>query len=178
MSMPAFISHEVWQVRMYAARAAAAMKDVASLERLAYDQHDNVREATLAALRQLKQSDSDAALIAALDRPDYQLLRTAAIALKGAAPDRHLLAVLVGAFERISADKKDTSRDTRLALLELIIAMGARDQLPLYERYRKDFDPKVAAAAAKACTTFSVQPCAVQPQLQQRPPIPDSRRAH
>ncbi len=134
ISMPAFISHDIWQVRMYAARAAAAMKDVVSLERLAFDAHDNVREATLAALRTLKQSESDPAFIAALARKDYQLLRTAAMALKGSAPDPHLLAALVGAFERVSAEKKDTSRDTRLALLEQIRTMGGREQLPLYER--------------------------------------------
>jgi cyclophilin family peptidyl-prolyl cis-trans isomerase len=172
MSMPAFISHDVWQVRMYAARAAAAMKDVASLERLAYDAHDNVREATLAPLRAQKQSDSDAAFIDALGRSDYQLLRTAAIVLKEAAPDKHLLLALTGAFERISREKKDTARDTRLALLERIRAMGGREQLPLYERHLKDFDPKVAAAAAEACSTFSAQPCAANPQPQPRPPVP------
>lgn len=172
MSMTAFVSHHVWQVRMYAARAAATMKDVVSLDRLAYDAHDNVREATLVALRTLKQSDSDGAFIAALGRADYQLLRTASIALKGAAPDKHLLGALVSAFERVSADKKDTSRDTRLALLEQIRAMGGREQLPIYQRHLKDFDPKVASAAAEACTVVSVEPCVASPQLHQRPAVP------
>jgi cyclophilin family peptidyl-prolyl cis-trans isomerase len=172
ISMPAFIAHDVWQVRMYAARAAAAMKDAASLERLAYDDHDNVREATLAPLRVLKHSDSDAAFIDALGRSDYQLLRKAAIVLKEAAPDKHLLTALTGAFDRLSREKKDTARDTRLALLERIRAMGGREQLSLYERLLKDFDPRVAAAAAEACSAFAVQPCAASPQLQPRPPVP------
>ncbi len=172
VSMSAFISHDVWQVRMYAARAAASMKDAASLDRLAYDAHDNVREATLAPPRTLKQGDSDRAFIAALERKDYQLLRTAAIALKGAVPDTHLLAALVGAFERVSAEKKETSRDIRLALLEQIRAMGGREQVPLYERASRDFDPRVAAAAAEACSAFSVRPCAANPQLLPRPALP------
>ena len=46
--MPAFAGHQRWQVRMYAARAAAAADDVATLKRLALDDDDNVREATLA----------------------------------------------------------------------------------------------------------------------------------
>jgi cyclophilin family peptidyl-prolyl cis-trans isomerase len=172
ISMPAFIAHDVWQVRMYAARAAAATKDVTSLERLAYDAHDNVREATLAALRALKGSESDRAFLAALERTDYQLLRTAAVTLKDAAPDQYLLTALVGAFERVTAEKKDTSRDTRLALLERIREMGGREQLPLYDRFLKDFDPRIAVAAAEACSALSARPCAANPQPLPRPPLP------
>lgn len=171
-AMPGFVAHPVWQVRMYAARAAAAMKDGLSLARLAYDPHDNVREATLVALRTLQRSDSDAAFVAALARSDYQLLRTAALALKGAAGDKYLLDALVGALERVTAEKKDTSRDTRLALLEQVRAFGGRDQLPLYEQLLKDFDPRIASAAADACSALSTRPCVANPQLQPRPPPP------
>jgi cyclophilin family peptidyl-prolyl cis-trans isomerase len=171
-AMPAFISHNVWQVRMYAARAAAAMKDVVSLERLAYDANDNVREATLVALRTLKGADSDGAFIAALGRSDYQLLRTAAKALENATSNKYLLDALVEAMERVTAEKKETSRDTRLALLEQIRAMGGREQLPMYERLLKDFDPRIAAAAAEACTAASGRQCAADPQPLPRPPPP------
>ena len=170
--MPAFISHQVWQVRMYAARAAAAMKDVASLDRLAYDAHDNVREATLVPLRRLKGSDSDAAFLDALRRSDYQLLRSAAITLKDAQPDKYFVGALADALERVTAEKKETSRDTRLALLERLAAMSGREQLSLYERLRKDFDPRIAAAAAEACTAFSTRPCSASPQPLTRPPAP------
>ena len=47
ISMAAFSFHQIWQVRMYAARAAASLNDVATLEKLAYDDNDNVREAAL-----------------------------------------------------------------------------------------------------------------------------------
>ena len=81
--MTGFASHQRWQVRMYAARAAAAMDDTALLDRLAMDDDDNVREAALPALRRLQGPASDEMYIAALQRPDYQLLRTAARELKG-----------------------------------------------------------------------------------------------
>src|SRR4029079_20117 len=41
------VQHQIWQVRMYAARAAAIANEVTSLERLAYDQEENVREGQL-----------------------------------------------------------------------------------------------------------------------------------
>jgi cyclophilin family peptidyl-prolyl cis-trans isomerase len=172
MALPAFRTHNLWQVRMYAARAAAAMKDPQSLERLAYDPHDNVREASLGPLRTLKEAESDAAIIAALGRADYQLLRTAALVLKGAQPDKYLTAALAGALERVTAEKKDTSRDTRLALLERLRAVSGREQRPLFERLLEDFDPAIAAAAADACSALSTRPCVARPHRLPRPQMP------
>jgi cyclophilin family peptidyl-prolyl cis-trans isomerase len=171
--LPGFMTHTVWQVRMYAARAAAAMKDEASLERLAFDPHENVREATLGPLRTLKQSESDAAFIAALAERDYQLRRTAALELKAAGPTKYLLTALVDALTRVSAEETDTSRDTRLALLAQIRAWGGREQLPLYQRMTKDFDPQVAAAAADACSALAATACAASPARQKRPAVPN-----
>ena len=172
ISMPAFVSHGVWQVRMHAARAAAAMNDGQTLERLAYDTHHNVRDASLAPLRRLKGSASDAAFIAALEGTDYQLLRTAAIALKGARPDKYLANALGGALERVTRERKDTSRDTRLALIERLRELGGKEQLGLYERLLKDFDPQIATAAADACTEVSSRQCAADPQASPRPAPP------
>ena len=53
MAMGAFRTHNVWQVRMYAARAAEPLKDVFTLQKLAYDDNDNVREAALMPLQRL-----------------------------------------------------------------------------------------------------------------------------
>ena len=53
MAMAAFRTHNVWQVRMYAARAAEPLKDVFTLQKLAYDDNDNVREAALMPLQRL-----------------------------------------------------------------------------------------------------------------------------
>ena len=53
ISMLAFAMHQTWQVRMYTARAAAVVDDVAVLTRLASDSEDNVAEAALSPLRRL-----------------------------------------------------------------------------------------------------------------------------
>ena len=170
--LPGFAFHAQPQVRMYAVRAAGAMKDVETLARLALDADDNVRGAALGPLRFLTGSASDAAVAAALGRADYQLLRTAAFLLKEASPAPHLRRALVDAFERVTAEKKDTGRDTRLALFESILEWGGRDHLPLYERLTRDYDPVVATTAADACSTFSSTPCAAVPRLEPRPPVP------
>ena len=179
ISMPAFMSHDVWQVRMYAARAAGVMNDVASLERFADDRDHNVRDAALAPLRRLKGSASDATFVAALGGTDYQLLRTAALTLKGAAPDTYLAKAVAGALERVTKERKDTSRDTRLELIERLRDVGGKEQLSVYERLLRDFDPQVARAAAAACTAVSSRACVANPQLmpRPRPPRPDELTA-
>ena len=53
------VQHVTWQVRMYAARAAAIVNEVSALERLGYDREDNVRQAALAPLRRLKKDEAE-----------------------------------------------------------------------------------------------------------------------
>ena len=143
----AFISHPIWQVRMYAARTAAMLKDTVALERLALDAHDNVREAALPALRTLKGEESDAVFVAALRRDDYQLLRTAAKTLAGATSTPELSGALMTALLRVTAEKKETSRDTRLALIERLSQIGTPDQAEQLAPLLRDFDIPVALAA-------------------------------
>jgi cyclophilin family peptidyl-prolyl cis-trans isomerase/HEAT repeat protein len=142
-----YLAHPVWQVRMYGARVAAMLKDTAALERLALDAHDNVREAALPALRALKGSDADHYFVAALGRSDYQLLLTAATTLKGAKPTPELSVALVSALVRVTAEKKETSRDTRLALIERLAELGTADQAEHIQPLLRDFDIEVALAA-------------------------------
>jgi cyclophilin family peptidyl-prolyl cis-trans isomerase len=150
MAMPAFRTHNVWQVRMYAARAAEPLKDVFTLEKLAYDDNDNVREATLVPLQRAVGVDrSLPAFLAALERNDYQLVRTAAIGVKGQTSKKYVLEALRSALERITAQKSDTSRDTRLALMERIREAGT-SQAPVFEKLLTDFDPRIASEAEAA----------------------------
>src|SRR6185436_17471241 len=104
VAMPGHLAHPIWQVRMYAARAAATLNDVGALDRLAADRVDNVRTAALPVLRRLKGGDSDPQFLAALESSDYQLLRTAADGLKGAKPSRALAAALADALKRVTAE--------------------------------------------------------------------------
>lgn len=166
------VQHETWQVRMYAARAAAITNEVSALERLAYDREDNVREATLAPLRRLKGDEAEPYFIAALGRSDYQLLRTAANELKGAKPTPQLAAALLDALLRVTADKKETSRDTRLALLDRLRELGDPDQAGALVPLLRDFDIPIAQLAAVVLQQWTGKPQEIDPQLLPRPALP------
>ena len=141
--------HNVWQVRMYAARAAAIANHAVTLERLGTDVHDNVREAAIPGLRRLKGSDAEPYLIAALGRTDYQLLRTTAREMAGLAPTPALTTALVNALARVTEERKDTSRDARIALLQRIREFGTELHADAIARLLRDFDAVVASEAAR-----------------------------
>jgi cyclophilin family peptidyl-prolyl cis-trans isomerase/HEAT repeat protein len=166
--------HPVWQVRMYAARAAAAADELATLEVLAADPHDNVREATLGALKRLKGDAAEPHFLAALERGDYQLLRTAARELAGMRITGALASGLVGALTRVTAEQKDTSRDTRLALLERLEAFGTDRFLEPLLPLLRDFDVQVAAAAAKTMQVWTGRTFAIEPQPHPAPELPSA----
>ena len=129
ISILTFATHPTWQVRMYAARAAAIVDDAAVLTRLASDSEDNVAEAALAPLRRLSGAESDPIFIEVAESPDAD--RTAhhraavrshphrrAGARQGGADARRSSRRWQARLERIAAEQCETSRDTRLALIE------------------------------------------------------------
>ena len=156
--------HTAWQVRMYAARAAAAANEITTLELLAADSNDNVRDATLGPLKRLKEDRAEPHFLAALERSDFQLLRTAAREMAGLRVTPALTAGLVGALTRVTAERKDTSRDTRLAILERLREFGSdryREQLfPLL----RDYDAVVAGAAAQTLNAWTGESFPIDPQ--------------
>jgi peptidyl-prolyl cis-trans isomerase B (cyclophilin B) len=163
IAMEAFVTHPVWWVRLYAVKAAIAMEDFSRLGTLAYDTNDNVREAAIVALRRLRRAEAEPAIIAALDRSDYQLLRTAATLLKESPRDGKLSRPLIAALLRVTKEGKETSRDTRLPLLEAIAmhatAGNATDLMPLL----KDVDPTVATKAAEVISQLTGKAITAQP---------------
>jgi cyclophilin family peptidyl-prolyl cis-trans isomerase/HEAT repeat protein len=164
--------HNRWQVRMYAARAAGIAGDVATLERLADDDHDNVREATLGPLKKLKGYSAEPFILAALGRSDYQLLRTAARELAGLPATPAAIEALLGALSRVTAQRRETSRDTRLALLERLREFGSAAHGERLRPLLRDFDARVAAAAALMLTEWSGQPTRAEPEPLPREPLP------
>ncbi len=164
--------HSTWQVRMYAARAAGILNDVPTLERLADDDHDNVREATLAALRRIKGNAAEPQFAAALGRKDYQLLRTAAIEMKGMSPSKSLAMALAEALRRVTLERKETSRDTRAALIERLRDFGDADHEDALLPLLRDFDPRIAAAAAGVLSAWTGARHAADPQPHPRQPLP------
>jgi len=166
ISLLAFASHQTWQVRMYAARAAAILEDGDVLARLAMDDDDNVVEAALPPLRRLKGAESDAVFVAALRRGTrkgpkgtilrpYQVLRAAAMALEKADSTRPLVDALAAALQRVSAEQCETSRDARVALIERLGALGSPSQAGVLEPLLTDVDPEVGDAAALVLTRWT-----------------------
>lgn len=146
--LPRFVSSTIWQVRVYAARAATIAKAGDVLRTLAADENDNVRAAAVNGLSEVEQHAADEVFINQLARGDGQLLMDAARALKGT-PDRaRALPALTQALATLTSRHRDTSRDVRLALLDRIGDVGSREQADTVEQYVRDFDPRVARAAA------------------------------
>ena len=119
-----FTGSRIWQLRMYAARAAAQLRDRQALDNLARDEDDNVREAAVDGLRKLVGHDADAVYVAQLSRNGHQILRLAAMALEGTPhPDRAMPA-LQAAWQRLAAEGRDNSHDARDAIAKALTSLG------------------------------------------------------
>jgi len=160
--LPRLVGHPVWQVRMYAARAAGTLGDTATLARLAADQVDNVRDGAVNAFVDLLRPPAggsagaitrsprvDSILVAQLARPDYQLVLNAARALEGAPRSARLAEALFTSLDRLTAQRRETSRDPRLAILDRLQALDDRANANRVAPYVNDFDPAIAERAAR-----------------------------
>jgi cyclophilin family peptidyl-prolyl cis-trans isomerase len=113
---------------MYAARAAAEMKDRATLEKLARDDDDNVAETAVDGLRKLANHDADAVYVSALSRKGYQILRAAALGLDGTPNPDQAVPALTAAWQRLIAEGHDNSHDARDAIAKALTTAGADPQ--------------------------------------------------
>jgi cyclophilin family peptidyl-prolyl cis-trans isomerase len=127
--MPRVATHRQWQVRMYAARAAAAMSDTGVLRALATDQEPNVQEVAIEGLSRLIGHAGDEIYASILDDDDLASVRAAAIALKGT-PLASARAAALAAFERWARNNNASQRDVRVALLEAAGKTAADDRPP------------------------------------------------
>ena len=122
-ALPQFTRSRIGHLRMYAARAAAVLEDRATLETLATDADDNVKEAAIDGLRVVAGHGADALYLAALATGQYQVVRAAAAALAGTAePDG--AAALNAALHRLVAEGRDNSRDARTMIAETLRGLG------------------------------------------------------
>jgi cyclophilin family peptidyl-prolyl cis-trans isomerase len=119
-----FTGSRVWQLRMYAARAAATLKRRDALESLASDENDNVREAAVDGLKTLAGHDADTIFIAQLGRPGNQVVRTAALALVDSPHGEAALPALDAALDRLVAEARDNSHDARDAIAKALTSLG------------------------------------------------------
>ena len=139
-------SHKQWQVRAYAARAAAVLSDTTHLRMLASDSNDNVREAAIEGLAKLTGHADDALFVAALHSSGAQVVRAAAVALKGS-PRSDVRAAANAAFEQWVDRQNASAHDARVALLEAAGRPASDDRPPAI---RVELPPQAVALALGA----------------------------
>ena len=147
--------HPVWQVRMYVARGAAAVRDTAILSSLAFDSVGNVREVALQGLSTTVGHLADLVYVRALSGADYHVVLAAARALKGAPVRDSVVPAVLDALERISREKRQTSRDPRLELLARVRELGDVQSAQRLQPLLTDIDPAVASEAASVMTQLT-----------------------
>lgn len=128
-SLLQFVGDPDWHLRQYAARAAGILGDTVLLRRLAVDRDDNVAEAAIVALSRLTGHRDDALYLAAIDRRGAQVVRAAAMALKGS-PRTDAAPAAARAFERWVARANASAHDARVALLEAAGRPASDDRPP------------------------------------------------
>ena len=154
-ALPTALASPVWQVRMYSARAALALRDSSTLYRLAHDPVANVRETALAGLREVSGHAADSLYRAALAAADYQLVLTAANALAGSPARAEAEEALLRALGRISREHRETSRDPRVAILVRLRELASPKLASRLRRYLQDFDAVVADSASAVLSAWT-----------------------
>jgi len=138
--LPKFVSDPIWQVRVYAASAAKILKDEDARTKLLKDANPNVVDEALV-------QPQDA--IRALESNHYGLLLTAARRLKGTPELPSAVPQLLATLQRLTRDKRATSRDPRMQILERLREAGDARTIEQLKSLLSDIDPAVASRAAE-----------------------------
>ena len=155
--------HPLWQVRLYVAKGAAVVRDTVTLSALAFDANGDVREAALAGISATLGHVADRVFVAALTSPDYHVVLQAATALKGAPLADSVVPPLLAALDRISAERRENSRDPRLALVERIGELGSARYSQRLAPYAADFDSTVAQRSATILERWTLRRVVAKP---------------
>jgi cyclophilin family peptidyl-prolyl cis-trans isomerase len=147
-ALPVMVASPSPWLRKYAARAASALSDTAALKHLAGDADHNVMEAGIDGLASVAAHGGDDAYLAALESRGYQAVRAAARALKGSPRSGDVSIAALSAARRLRADSSETSRDARMAVMELLAEFATPAQVPDLIPLATDFDCEVANLAA------------------------------
>jgi cyclophilin family peptidyl-prolyl cis-trans isomerase/HEAT repeat protein len=169
--LAAHVDHPNGFVRASAADVAASLSDDTMLAALATDPDPNVRNAALPALFALEGRSLDPLLVDQLASDDGQLLMTVAGLLDGTAHSDVAEAAMT-AFGRISAARRETARDPRMALLALLGTSGSPTLAPRIEPYLQDYDAVVAAEVASMLEGWTGARYEPSPQPAPRLPLP------
>ncbi len=160
--LPLMARAERWEVRQYAARAAAIVAARTVLLRLAADRDRNVQEAAIAGLATTAAHEADSVYLRALGSSGHQVALAAAQALKGSSHPAALPSLL-DAFDGLSARRSENARDPRMAMLERIGELGSPAAAPRLQPYLADYDTTVAATVATLLTRWTGAPVEARP---------------
>lgn len=170
--LAALASSNPW-VRRYAALAAdTVLKEAATRQmrdeelsaavgKLLDDADANVATEAMRVLGRAWRGDVRPHTLRALRRDEEELLIEATAALRPSAgaegetsvaitPDAALADACADALDRLTAKRRETSRDARLALVECVGRTGTADAIPRLKPLLLDFDPSVGARVATA----------------------------
>ncbi len=119
----------------------------------------------MSGLIRLRGREADASCLAAFERDDFQLILTAVGGLKASPSAGKAVPALLSTLARLTAQRKETSRDPRLAILERIGELGSEAQAEALVPYLEDFDPQVASAAADLVARWTGKRPDIHPRL-------------
>ena len=151
---PTLARSRIPDLRVYSARADQLLSDTTSLRALARDADDNVKEAAIDGLAKVAGHSADDVYLVALNARGYQAVRAAARALAGSSRKNEVLNEALATARRIRDDSSETSRDTRLALLERVNEHADAAHATAIAALAADFDCAVAQAAATIAARF------------------------
>ncbi len=152
--LPRMAASPRWEVRQYAARAAAVIGARPALFRLAADSDRNVQEAAIIGLALTAKHEADSVYIRALGSTGYQVALAGAVALEGST-DAGALAPLLDAFDRLSAARSENAKDPRVSILERIGEIGSSAAAPRLRPYLADYDTTIATMTAATLTRWT-----------------------
>ncbi len=169
-----FVDHEDRFVRAHAAHAAATLRERRVLGPLSYDVSPNVRAAAVQGLFSLDGHAIGPLLRAQLEGDDPQLILTVAELLEGS-PDASASGnAAVAAFERLAAQRRETLRDPRRALLERVGELGDATHVARLEPYLRDHDPVIAQDVARVLQGWTGETHAPASVALARAPLPSA----
>jgi cyclophilin family peptidyl-prolyl cis-trans isomerase/HEAT repeat protein len=142
------------EVRVYAARAAAALGVRPVLYRLAADRDHNVQEAAIIGLAAVVGHEADSVYLRGLRSPGHQVSLAAATALQGTS-DASALPALLDALDDLSKSRSENARDPRVAMLQRIGELGSGGTAPRLRPYVADYDTAVAVLASASIARWT-----------------------
>jgi cyclophilin family peptidyl-prolyl cis-trans isomerase len=154
-----FLHHPRPEVRAYAIRAAVLFKFADIPGNATMDDDANVRAEAITAMFRLK-IFNNLAFAEALSSPAYQVVLAGANALAGESDFPDAVPALYAAMDRLSRERRENSRDERVAILTRIAELGVPGDSARITPYLTDFDTTVAAKTAVILTKWTGHPVA------------------